>query len=164
MWSLPRRHVHSPNLKSCGVPHGSTSRHGVAWRRSNTGAFSNAEYNMARCVAAMLHSDVSDRSTRPLSWDTAAICSTMHLSTEAQEAAAALPSVHSSSTDDNIVTTHTQPITAGVLSTAWSVWNTAARAANWIMGRNVSTTANGNVSTTANGSGSGAVSKAANGI
>ena len=48
-------------------------------------------------MAAMLHSEASGRSKRPLSPDTAAICSTMHLSTEAQGTTATLMSVHLSS-------------------------------------------------------------------
>ena len=67
-------------------------------------------------MAAMLPSEASDRSTRPLSRDTAATCSTMHPSTDAQEKAMALPSTHSSTPDDNIESANTE-----AASTAYSI-------------------------------------------
>ena len=98
----------------------------------------------------------------------------MYVSTEAQETAAVLPSVHSSSTDDNTVTTNTQSITTHIFSTVWGVWNTAASVANWIVGRTVSTTTKGigsdavtmmaNGTQSLNGIGSDAVTTTANGI
>ena len=93
-------------------------------------------------MAVMLHSEASGRSKRPLSWGTAATYSTMHLSTEAQGTTAILTNVPHSSNNDSSVTTHTQSITNRVLSTAWSMWDAAANTANWILGRNCSTTAN----------------------
>ena len=85
-------------------------------------------------MTAMLPSKASGRSKGPLSRDTAAICSTVHPSTEAQRTAAISTSFHLSSNDDNSVTTHTQSITTGVLPTAWSMWDAAANTANWILG------------------------------
>ena len=76
--------------------------------------------------------------------DIAAICSTMHPSTEAQGTTAISTSVHLSGINGNSATTHTQSITMGVLSTAWSICGTRppTRPTPGTLGRNASTTAN----------------------
>ena len=55
-----------------------------------------------------LSSNASDRPREPLSQDTDAPCSQIHASTEAPGATAVLLSVHSASTEYNIVTTNTE--------------------------------------------------------
>ena len=62
----------------------------------------------------------------------------MHPSTEAHRTTAISMSVLLSSNNNNSLTTHTQSVTIGVLSTVWSMLDAAANTANWILGRNAS--------------------------